>query len=227
MNNYFERFIALFGSERFNRLANALVVIVGLGGVGGAALEVLVRSGVGKVVIVDFDKVEATNINRQIIATTTELGEFKTLAFEKRLKLINPNLQVTIYTEKLSSLNIDKILKGADFVIDAIDDLDNKVNIISYCQLNNIPFISAMGMALKIDPLSVKIMKMNQTTYDPLAKALRFKLKQKKINLAFTVVSSTEKPQRAINNVLGSYMAVTFTGGLLAADYTIKYLLGE
>lgn len=225
MNNYFERLIFLFGEKKIQKLHDTKVAIIGLGGVGGAALEVLCRSGVGRVVIVDFDYVEPSNINRQIIASTTVFGKLKTEVFVERLKTINPKLQIIAHAKRLDAFNIDSILADVDFVIDAIDDINNKVNLINFCLTKKIPFISAMGMALKTDPKKVQIMKMNQTSNDPLAKALRNKLRKQEIDLDFNVVSSTETPHSLQDGLLGSYMAVTFTAGLLAADYTLKYLI--
>lgn len=225
MNNYFERLIILVGEKKFQKLHDTKVAIIGLGGVGGAALEVLCRSGVGRVVIVDFDYVEPSNINRQIIASTNVFGKLKTEVFVERLKTINPELQIFAHTKRLDAFNIDSILADVDFVIDAIDDINNKVNLINFCLTKKIPFISAMGMALKTDPKKVQVMKMNQTSNDPLAKALRNKLRKQEIDLDFNVVSSTETPHSLQDGLLGSYMAVTFTAGLLAADYTIKYLI--
>lgn len=226
MNNYFERLLPIVGTEGLNRYQNAHVVVVGLGGVGGASVEVLARSGIGKLTLIDFDKVQASNTNRQIIATTETLNHYKTDSFLARIKAICPDTQVEIITERITSENIATLIpKNCTYLIDAIDSLDAKCALIKYCMNHNMKFISSMGMALKTDLTQIRIMKMNQTSTDPLARMLRNKLRAEGVPLNFYVVASTEKPREKLDGILGSYMPVTFTGGVVAADFVLKELL--
>ena len=177
----FQRLEYLFGLDGLEKLKNAKVAVVGLGGVGGIAAESLVRSGVGNIIICDFDVIQASNINRQVIANTTNIGMLKTDALEKMLLEINPECHVTKITEKVS----EKLFTyHPDYVIDAIDDLPSKKYLITECLQRKITFISSMGAAKKLDPSKVKVMKLSQTTYDPIAKILRHHFKKQD----FTVV---------------------------------------
>jgi len=211
----FQRIELLFGTEGLNKLQNAKVAIVGLGGVGGTAAISLVRSGVGHLIICDFDVVEETNINRQIIANSYNIGQYKTDCLEDLILKVNPKCQVTKVTQK-----IDETLLNYEpqYVIDAIDDVKSKIKLIKLCLENHIPFISSMGAAKKINPQKVEVTTIDKTSYDPIAKILRHEFK----NYRFPVVSSTEKP---IIQELGSYMPVTSTFGLLLSDYIIRQIL--
>ena len=225
MNNYFERLLPIIGTEGLTKLQTSHVVVVGLGGVGGAAVEVLARCGVGKLTLIDFDIVQSSNTNRQIIALTSTHNQLKTEVFKNRVQDINPKAEVILNSVKLTTDNIASvILNDLDYLIDAIDSLDAKCALIKYCQEKNIPFISSMGMALKTDLTQIKIIKMNQTTTDPLARMLRNRLRSEEVSLHFWVVASTEKPREKREGILGSYMPVTFTAGVVAADFVLKQL---
>lgn len=225
MNNYYERLLPIIGADGLAKLQNAHVAVVGLGGVGGAAVEVLARSGVGKLTLIDFDTVQPSNTNRQIIALTSTHNQLKTEAFQIRLLDINPGAKVVLHSVRLESANLTSVIPpDLDYLIDAIDSLDAKCALIGYCQQKNIPFISSMGMALKTDLTQIKIVKMNQTTTDPLARMLRTRLRSEGVSLNFLVVASTEKPKEKLDGILGSYMPVTFTAGVVAADYVLKQL---
>lgn len=213
----FERLIYLYGNENYEKLKNAKVAVVGLGGVGGIAAVALARSGVGHLVICDYDVVDITNINRQIIANTKNIGRYKTDVLEEMIKDINPECQVTKITEKVS----DKLfLENVDFVIDAIDDIPSKKYLISKCLYTKTKFISSMGAAKKTDPSKIKVIKLSRTSYDPIAKIMRNHFKNKD----FYVVSSTELPKKI--DRLGSYMPVVATFGLYLSDFVIKKIIG-
>ncbi|HEY8444882.1 MAG TPA: ThiF family adenylyltransferase, partial [Bacilli bacterium] len=159
----FQRIELLFGTEGLNKLQNAKVAIVGLGGVGGTAAISLVRSGVGHLIICDFDVVEETNINRQIIANSYNIGQYKTDCLEDLILKVNPKCQVTKVTQK-----IDETLLNYEpqYVIDAIDDVKSKIKLIKLCLENHIPFISSMGAAKKINPQKVEVTTIDKTSYD-------------------------------------------------------------
>ncbi|MDD4149958.1 MAG: ThiF family adenylyltransferase, partial [Bacteroidales bacterium] len=137
-----ERTKLLLGDESLEKLQNSRILICGLGGVGGAAAEQLVRAGVGNICIVDADVISETNINRQTIATHNNIGILKTEAFKDRLLSINPSLNLSIKTEFLRDKMLEQVLlEGWDFVVDAIDTLSPKYNLIRVCYTNNIPFV--------------------------------------------------------------------------------------
>jgi len=208
----FDRTLLLFGKERFLSYTGKKVLIVGLGGVGGAAAISLVRSGVKFLGLCDFDKVELSNFNRQVVANTDTLGKLKTEAFQEILKKINPEIKLKLFSEKVTT----DILDEFDFVIEAIDDLKSKIEVIKYLTEKKIPFISSMGAMGKLDPSLVKITTLKKTSADPLARILRHELK----GYNFPVVSSTEVP----NKTKGTFEPVTKNFGLLLASYCIKEL---
>lgn len=212
----FKRLEDLFGLEGLKKLKNSKVAVVGLGGVGGIAAISLVRSGVGQIVICDYDIIDVTNINRQIIANTTNIGMYKTDVLEKMIKEINPECIVTKINNKV---NESLFLENVDYVIDAIDDLNSKKYLITECLIRKINFISSMGAAKKLDPSKVELIKLSKTTYDPIAKIMRNYFKKKD----FYVVSSTEAPIEI--ETLGSYMNVVSTFGLYLSDYIIKCII--
>lgn len=213
----FARLIPLFGIDGLNKLSKSSVCIVGIGGVGGDAAIAIARCGVGKIIICDFDTVEETNINRQIVANTNTIGMYKTDCLEKMIKEINPDCEVIKITKKVDE---ELFNYQFDFLIDAIDDLPSKIELIKKCLDKNIKFISSMGAAKKVEPSKVAITKISKTTYDPVAKVIRGKLR----GFDFPVVSSTEEPKCSD---LGSYMPVVNTFSLLLSDYCIKYLLNK
>ena len=213
----FDRLIPLFGQDGLEKIASSSVCVVGLGGVGGEATLALARSGVGNLIICDYDTVEETNINRQVVANTKTIGMYKTDVLEQMIKDINPDCKVIKLTKKVDE---DILQNHFDFLIDAIDDLSSKIDLIKKCLDKNIKFISSMGAAKKVDPSKVTITKLSKTAYDPVAKVIRSKLK----GYDFPVVSSTEEP---LCESLGSYMMVVNTFSLLLSDYCIKYLLSK
>lgn len=211
----FERLEFLFGKDNLTKLNNAHVAVVGLGGVGGIAAISLARSGVGKILICDYDIIEVSNINRQIVATHSSIGKYKTDVLMEMIYNINPECEVTKVTDKFDI----SILENVDYVIDAIDDINAKKELIAACLERNIIFISSMGAAKKTDPTKISVTKISKTTYDPIAKILRGHFRKEN----FPVVSSTE-PAAKLDN-LGSYMPIVATFGLLLSDYIIKEIL--
>ena len=215
-----QRLIPLFKEAGIEKIANATVAVVGVGGVGGICAITLARSGVGNIIIQDFDVVEESNINRQIVANYNTIGLSKVDILEKQIKEINPNCKVTKLNSFFNEDNLNLFSYNIDYVVDAIDSFSSKCLLIEKCIEKNIDFISSMGAAKKIEPTKVCITKINKTSYDPLAKKIRSKFK----NNNFYVVSSTEE---AKCEELGSYMPVVSTFGLLAAHHVIMKIVGE
>ena len=220
----FERTISLIGDENFNRIKEKTVLIVGLGGVGGYATEALVRSGIHNLILIDHDKVDITNINRQIISTTNNIGNNKVDEFKNRILEINPNCNIIIHKLFLDRNNYS-ILDNyqIDYIIDCCDSVDTKKLLIDYSLNKNIKLISSMGTANKIDPTKLTITDIRKTSYDPLAKILRKYVNDLKINKKIMVVSSTEQPLKREN--LSTLIFVPATAGLLCANYVIKDII--
>lgn len=175
----FERSIALIGEESFERLNGATVLIVGLGGVGAAAAEAVARLGISRIILCDFDTVEISNINRQILAFHSCIGEKKVSLMERRIRDIYPACDLVCLDLKLSKENIDVLEKyEIDYIIDAIDSFDDKVSLICYAKERKIPIISSMGTGGKINPLDFKVADYKETKYCRLAKKLRKVLKE-------------------------------------------------
>lgn len=187
----------LLGDEAVERLARAKVVVVGAGGVGGYAVETLVRSGVGHIVIIDADNVAESNINRQLIALRSTVGEPKVSLFAQRCRDINPEISVTAVKEFVTPENAAALIgTDADFVIDAIDTVAPKMAVIMHCLANRIPVISSMGAGGRIDPTKIGYFDISETREDGLARAVRQRLKKAGIRKPLKVVASTEAPCR-------------------------------
>lgn len=222
----FERVISLIGNEKFKKLESIKVLIVGCGGVGGYALETLVRSGITNIDIIDFDVIDITNLNRQIITNKENIGIKKVLAAKNRVLSINPNLNINTYEIFLDKDNIDDILKNNyDYIIDACDNVDTKIELIKRSVKNNYKLISSMGTAKKMDPTKLSITTLDKTNYDKLAKVIRKKVKDLKINKKINVVSSTEEVIKC--DILGSFMMVPATAGILCAKYVIDDVINN
>lgn len=216
----YERLLPLFKEEGLEKLNKASVAVVGVGGVGGICAIALARSGVGNIIIQDFDVVEESNINRQIVADNNTIGLKKVDVLQKMIKDINPNCNVIKLDSYFDKDNLSLFSYNIDYIVDAIDSFDSKCFLIKKCLENKIQFISSMGAAKKIDPTKVSITKLRKTTYDPLAKKIRNNFK----NDDFYVISSTEETKC---EQLGSYMPVVSTFGLLAAHHIIIQILGD
>ncbi len=197
------RTISLLGEEKFNLIKNSTVAIIGVGGVGGYVVEFLARAGVGNLVLVDFDKIDVSNLNRQIIALTSNVGAYKVDEFKKRINLISPSTRVTVHKERLTSENVGKILGDrVDYVVDAIDDVKNKVELICYCKENDIPIISSMGVGNRYKPCTYEVVDIFSTKEDKLAKVLRKRLKDRSVK-SLDVVCSNSKTE-SVQDVIGS-----------------------
>lgn len=205
MDNRFIRNELLLGEDICNKLSNMSVLIVGVGGVGGYAIESLLRLGVGKFTLVDNDNVDITNFNRQIIATSSNLNKSKVEAFKERILDINKDAIVdckkVLYSKESEEFVFDKTY---DYVVDAIDTLSLKWELIKTCLRKNIPFISSMGMGNKLDLTQIEVTTLDKTINDPVSKKLREFARKDKIDLKkIEVVFSKELPHKQnviINN---------------------------
>ncbi len=223
----FDRFERIVGKESTDLLKSKRVAIFGLGGVGSYALEAIARSGVGTIIICDYDRVDITNINRQLVAKESTIGQLKTEVAMSSLKDINPNINVLSYPIKADATLIEDILSlKPDFVIDAIDDVLAKTDLIRLSIKKDIPIVASMGFANKLHPELITISTLDKTSVDPLAKVMRKKLKDMEVTLNFPVVYSKEKPINNSSKVLGSSAYVPSVGGLMLASYVINKLLG-
>lgn len=216
----------MFGDTGLGKLSQSTVLVVGCGAVGSFAIEALARTGIGNIIVVDFDKVEESNINRQIFATSTTIGMPKVDVAQNRIKDIAPDINVTKYNMFWDG-NTD-IDAHPDFVIDAIDSVDSKIALYQWCTERNIPFISSMGAALKTDINQIRIAPITKTTVCPLAARVRRLVRENNIP-SFPALFSIQAPcvNAQPGRNLGSLITVTGAFGLHLANYAIKYLVGD
>lgn len=219
----FERELLLIGEDNLNIIKNSTVLVLGLGGVGGYTVESLTRAGIGTLILIDFDTVDITNLNRQIIGLISNIGFKKVDCFEKRIKDINKDCNVIKYDMFYN--DEDYIFDNKiDYVIDCCDSSNSKKNIIEKCLERNIKIISSMGTGNRLDPSKFMITKLKNTSYDPLAKKMRFLLKENRDALNIPVLISSEIPKK-IENKIGSISFVPPTAGLLIASYVINDII--
>lgn len=240
MEDRLSRTRLLLGDEAMEKLARSTVMVVGCGAVGGFAIEALARSGVGKLILVDFDVVKESNINRQIFALHSTLYQEKAVVARNRIRDISPDIKVEILPVLVNADTIDEVLdRRVDFVIDAIDTLNPKTILIEQLMARGIPFISSMGAALKTDATKIAIVPMKKTIHCPLAFFVRKRLRKRGVDLTFPVVYSCEDvsqklhlempdaPENETGRVrhnMGSLPTITGIFGLLCANYAIEYL---
>ena len=214
MNNteksFYERTLILLGEEKVKRLKSAHIAIFGLGGVGSYALEALIRAGVGTITLVDCDRIEESNINRQLLANYSSIGKYKVDEAEERARNINPNIVIHKFALFVKKENIYEILKtGFHFAIDAIDTVESKIDLLAELYHKKIYMVSCMGAGMKLDPLCVKISDISKTHTCPLAKIIRTRLREKSIHHGITCVFSTESPmQKQMNNTTNRYIPI-------------------
>lgn len=229
----FQRTELLIGKENLNKLQHSHVIVFGVGGVGGFAIEALVRSGIGEISIVDFDTVDLTNLNRQIIATQDSIGKLKTSVMKDRLLSINPNVIVHEFPEKFSMENSDLFFKDKkyDYIVDAIDLVTSKLALAEIAKNLSIPIISSMGTGNKIEPTMLEVADINKTSVCPLARVMRKELKNRGIK-KLKVIYSKELPKKPFNESgsrekkvnVGSIAFVPSTAGLIIASEIVKDL---
>lgn len=196
MLNQFSRTELLLGSEAMKKLAQSRVAIFGIGGVGGYAVEALVRSGVGAVDLIDDDKVCLTNLNRQIIATRDTVGKYKTEVMRDRILSINPDCKTELHScFYLPETKEEFDFTAWDYVVDAIDTVTGKIQLVLQAQEAGTPIISSMGAGNKLNPAAFEVADIYQTSVCPLAKVMRRELKKRGVK-SLKVVYSREKPIR-------------------------------
>ena len=233
MSEQFQRTAALLGEEAMQRLQSARVAVFGVGGVGGYVCEALVRSGVGTLDVFDKDDVSVTNLNRQIIALHSTIGQDKVSVLADRMRDINPAVAINEHKMFYLPENADEIdLSAYDFVVDAVDTVAAKIELAVRCEQLNVPLIAAMGAGNKLDPSKLQIADVYKTSVCPLARAMRTTLRKKGVK-HLTVAYSTEEPLRpveAIDNggmrkdVPGSMAFVPSAMGLLIASHVVRQI---
>lgn len=235
----FSRIRRLLGSQAFTQLQQAKVTVVGIGAVGGYAVEGLARAGVGHLRLIDFDKFEPSNINRQLHALLTTMGQPKVEVAKARIGQINPDCRVATAAISVSTANMATVLDPVpDLLIDAIDDLDAKVSLLAASWQQKIPVLSAMGAALRQDPTLVRVADLFKTQKCPLARRLRKRLRKLAVGEGIRCVYSMEEVdfagQEDITDSnyldgkarpLGSLPTLTGIFGLTLANEAIKSLL--
>jgi tRNA threonylcarbamoyladenosine dehydratase len=245
MLHQFSRNELAIGKEGLDIMKNSTVAVLGIGGVGSFAAEALARSGVGKLILVDKDTVDITNVNRQLIALLSTIGQEKAELMKERIKDINPDCEVIalkmFYTEETYE---EFFNHGLDFVVDASDTIIYKIHLMKECLTRNIPIISSMGAANKMDPTRFKIADISKTHTDPIAKVIRTKLRKERIHKGIPVVFSDESPiviREDVKKEVGNANApirkaqmppssnafVPSACGLIMASYVVRELLAS
>ena len=228
MENWLNRTQYLIGEENIEKLKNAHVAVLGLGGVGSYTIEALARSGIGHLTLVDKDVIDITNINRQLIADTTTIGKPKVEIAKKRLLKINPNLEITIHQTFYDVTKVEDFFSTSyDYIIDAIDTISSKLSLIEEANKRHIPIISCMGTGNKLDPTLFEVADITKTSVCPLAKIIRKELKERGIP-HLKVVYSKEIPHRfdvEFKQTPASISFVPSVAGLILAGEVIKDLL--
>lgn len=236
MAHFLDRTKRIIGEDNIEKLEKSKVVILGVGGVGGFAVEAIARSGIGTIIIVDKDEIDITNINRQIIATNSTIGRPKVEVMRDRILDINPSCEVIVHKVFIDENNIEEIIhKDSDYVIDAIDTISSKISVAIWCEKNNIKLISSMGMGNKLDPTKIKVSDIYKTKVCPLAKVMRQELKKRKVK-KLKVIYSEEQPIKPIikeeeinmrKKAPGSTAFVPSVGGLIIASQVIRDIINE
>jgi len=235
----FYRTELLVGQKGSQKLAQTSVAVIGLGGVGSYSAEALARSGIGKFILIDFDVIEPTNINRQILALQSTIGKPKVELMQQRILDINPKAEVIIYQEVLDGNNQERLLEGAEYCVDAIDSLSSKIGLLEFLLKNERKFISVMGAGNRLDPSQVHISTIDKSHNCPLARRVRKLLNKKGIRGHFPCVYSSELPIIPENDVsiedsitkdrqrkvIGSISYLPAVMGLMAAAYVIRSIL--
>lgn len=215
----------LVGRKNIELLNDSTVAVIGLGGVGGICAESLVRCGIGRIFICDGDIVESSNINRQIVAKTSTIGRNKALALKERLQDINPNAEVIAVDNNWNLDNNFLLNEKINYVVDAIDSVPEKIELICMCRQNDINIVSAMGAGLRYHGNMFEVSDIFKTFNDPLAKKIRKMLKDRGI-LSLDVVYSREKPMKA-SDTIGSAMFAVGASGLLLSEHVIHRLISN
>ena len=219
----FER-VELLLNEDINKLKDKTVLVLGIGGVGSYTVETLIRNPIKKIIIVDSDVIDITNLNRQLYTNQNNIGLKKVDELEKRIKAINPYIEVKKIDKFIDESNINILFEEkVDYIVDACDSIKTKECLIRECIKRKIKFISSMGTAKKLDPTKLEITDIRKTSYDPLAKRIRKMVKDEHINNKIMVISSSEKPKEI--KKLGSISFVPSVAGIYITSYIINDII--
>ena len=229
MDEQFQREIMLIGKENLEELKKSKVIIYGIGGVGSFVCEALARAGIENLILVDYDKIELTNLNRQIHALHSTIGKQKTEAMKNRILDINPKAKVETYNNKETKEKEEELINETiNYVIDCVDTITTKLKLIETAKRKNIPIISSMGTGNKLDPTKFEITDIYKTSVCPLAKVMRKELKKRNIK-NLKVVYSKEEPITQIENqekrTPASISFVPSVAGLIIASEVVKDIL--
>lgn len=245
MLHQFSRNELAIGTEGLEKLKNSTVAVLGIGGVGSFSAEALARSGVGKLILIDKDDVDITNVNRQVIALLSTVGRPKVDIMKERIADINPECEVIALKMFYTEETYEEIFAyGLDYVVDASDTISYKIHLMKECLTRNIPIISSMGAANKMDPTRFQIADISKTHTDPIAKVVRLRLRKEGIRKGIKVVFSDESPiviKEDVRKVVGKDNApirkakmppssnafVPSVAGLIMASHVVKELLGD
>jgi len=219
----YERIINLIGEENFNKIKNTKILLVGVGGVGSFSYEALIRSGFQNITIIDKDKVEITNLNRQLVADLNTINKSKVSIAKDKARNINENIKIRAIEEFLDKNNINNLDNDYDFIIDACDTLNTKLELIKFAQENNIKIISSMGVGNRIDASLIKISRLDKTENDPLAKSLRKLVRNNNLDIKIPVVCSSELPNK--KGEVNSLITSPGIAGLLIVNYIINEII--
>lgn len=226
MQPKFSRLEKLIGEKGIDNLSKSSVLILGCGGVGGYVAEGLARSSIGTLILVDYDTVDETNINRQIVALSSTVGRLKVDVLEERIKDINDKCNIIKVTKFIDETNLNELFDyNVDFIVDACDTVATKKLLIEKCLSKKVDFISSMGTGNKFDPSKLEIVDIRKTINDPLARMIRKFIKDKNIKNKVMVLSSREIPVKTGERTPGSTAFVPSSAGLLIASYVVKKFL--
>ena len=221
---WLSRLEKMIDSNKLEKIKNTSVLIIGIGGVGGNALEAIVRMGVNNIIIVDNDIIDITNLNRQLISLRSNIGEYKVDAAIKRVKDINNECNIIGINKFIDKSNINFLFNyKIDYVIDCCDTINTKIVLIEECLKRDIKFISCMGTGNKFHPEMLEIAELKKTSYDPIARILRNKFKN--VNDKIMVVYSKEKSISINDRIPGSNSLVPSCAGILCVSYVINDIL--
>ncbi len=238
--NQFSRTELLIGKENVKKLQKTKIAIFGIGGVGSFVVEGLVRCGIGNFILVDHDMIDVTNLNRQIIATTKTIGRPKVEVARERILEINPDAHVEIYQEFFMPESKEILDDKVDYVVDCVDTVTAKIELILRAKKLNLPIISSMGTGNKLDPTKFEVTDIYKTNVCPLAKVMRKELRARKIESLKVVYSKEEpvklkqnesiyalEPRKVKRQIPGSISFVPSVAGLMIAGEVVKDILGD
>ena len=222
----FERLELIISKEQINKLKKANILLVGVGGVGGSVLEGLVRSGIEHITIIDMDKFQESNLNRQIISNRNNIGNSKVKEAQLRALSINPNIDIKIYEMFLDESNIDEIkdINKYNYIIDCCDSTNTKILLIKKALEYNIKIITSMGTGFRLDPSKLVITDIWKTDNDPLAKKIRSILRKENIKAKIPVLTSKEIPINK-GKTIGSAYFVPNCAGIFIANYIFNDII--